>query len=129
MLINSLKTQSESELLYDWRFTANQFVLAPCPVRLTKRVSFATERLRSQSLCNILSDENMGLPLTNWLCFAFVKCTYRTHCMLLNILPCALFTIASALSIQALQSRSCLSHVTATKPHRLVLFGESLSLS
>jgi hypothetical protein len=30
-------TQSESEsgLLYDWRFTANQFVLAASPVRLT----------------------------------------------------------------------------------------------
>jgi hypothetical protein len=28
-------TRSESELLYDWRFTANQFVLAPSPLRLT----------------------------------------------------------------------------------------------
>jgi hypothetical protein len=27
--------QSESELLYDWRFTANQFVLATNPLRLT----------------------------------------------------------------------------------------------
>jgi hypothetical protein len=27
--------ESESELLYDWRFTANQFVLATSPLRLT----------------------------------------------------------------------------------------------
>jgi hypothetical protein len=30
----------ESELLYDWRFTANQFVLAPSPLRLTARCFF-----------------------------------------------------------------------------------------
>jgi hypothetical protein len=30
-----LWAESESELLYDWRFTANQFVLAPSPLRLT----------------------------------------------------------------------------------------------
>jgi hypothetical protein len=29
---------SESELLYDWWFTANQFVLAPSPLRLTARI-------------------------------------------------------------------------------------------
>jgi hypothetical protein len=33
-------TGSESELLYDWRFTANQFVLAPSPLRLTARNLF-----------------------------------------------------------------------------------------
>jgi hypothetical protein len=32
--------ESESELLYDWRFTANQFVLAPSPLRLTARIIF-----------------------------------------------------------------------------------------
>jgi hypothetical protein len=31
---------SESELLYDWRFTANQFVLAPSPLRPTTRYFF-----------------------------------------------------------------------------------------
>jgi hypothetical protein len=30
----------KSELLYDWRFTANQFVLGPSPLRLTNRVFF-----------------------------------------------------------------------------------------
>jgi hypothetical protein len=33
-LFNPLKPESESELLYDWRFTANQFVLATSPLRL-----------------------------------------------------------------------------------------------
>jgi hypothetical protein len=37
----SLKFQrSESALLYDWRFTANQFVLAPSLLRLTVRIRF-----------------------------------------------------------------------------------------
>jgi hypothetical protein len=31
-------SESESELLYDWRFTANQFVLALSPLRLTARI-------------------------------------------------------------------------------------------
>jgi hypothetical protein len=31
----SLSTNTELELLYDWRFTANQFVLATSPLRLT----------------------------------------------------------------------------------------------
>jgi hypothetical protein len=33
-------SESESELLYDWRFTANQFVLTPSPLRLTARIVF-----------------------------------------------------------------------------------------
>jgi hypothetical protein len=56
----------ESELLYDWRFIANQFVLAPSPLRLTARILFfsSIEHLRSYSLYNILSDERMGLSFT-----------------------------------------------------------------
>jgi hypothetical protein len=30
----------ERELLYEWRFTANQFVLATSPLRLTARIFF-----------------------------------------------------------------------------------------
>jgi hypothetical protein len=30
--------QSQSQLLYDWRFTANQFVLPTSPLRLTNRI-------------------------------------------------------------------------------------------
>jgi hypothetical protein len=32
--------ESESEVLYDWRFTANQFFLAMSPLRLTGRFCF-----------------------------------------------------------------------------------------
>jgi hypothetical protein len=34
------ESESESELLYDWRFTSNQFVLAPNPWRLTTSFFF-----------------------------------------------------------------------------------------
>jgi hypothetical protein len=44
-----------------------------------------------------------------WIGFAFVKCTYRIYSMLLKILLCALYT--SPLSVQALQSRSCISYL------------------
>jgi hypothetical protein len=41
-------SDSESELLYDWQFTVNQFVLAPSPFRLTTSIFFnSTEHLRS----------------------------------------------------------------------------------
>jgi hypothetical protein len=42
--------QLESELLYEWRFTANQFILTPSRLRLTTSLFFflrATEPLRS----------------------------------------------------------------------------------
>jgi hypothetical protein len=35
VLVTSRAGWLESELLYDWRFTANHFVLAPSPMRLT----------------------------------------------------------------------------------------------
>jgi hypothetical protein len=34
------KSKSKSKLLYDWRFTANQFALAPSPLRITTRIFF-----------------------------------------------------------------------------------------
>jgi hypothetical protein len=51
---------SESELLYDWLFTANQFVLAPTPwdSRLEYFFSNWTPAVR------VLSDERMGLSFT-----------------------------------------------------------------
>jgi hypothetical protein len=39
-LTHEVKSVSKSELLYDWRFTANQFVLAPSPLRFTTRDLF-----------------------------------------------------------------------------------------
>jgi hypothetical protein len=35
------KSESESELLYDWRFTADQIILASGPLRPTKRDPFS----------------------------------------------------------------------------------------
>jgi hypothetical protein len=55
---NPLKTESESELLYDWRFTASQFVLAPSPLKLTTRVLFFSNWTLAVI---VLSDEKMGL--------------------------------------------------------------------
>jgi hypothetical protein len=52
----------ESELLYNWRFTVSQFVLVASRLRLmTQQFYFSTEYLWLYSLCNILSDERMGL--------------------------------------------------------------------
>jgi hypothetical protein len=52
---------------------------------------FVTEPLRSWSLCNILSDERVGLSLIKIL--AFVRSRYRIYSMLLKILPFALYKI------------------------------------
>jgi hypothetical protein len=40
LLLNWVLTNSESETLYDWRFTVNQFVSAPSPLRLTTSIFF-----------------------------------------------------------------------------------------
>jgi hypothetical protein len=45
---------------------------------------FFQQPLRSECLCNILSDGKMGV---SWICFAFIKHTYRTYSMLFKILP------------------------------------------
>jgi hypothetical protein len=37
---NAYSPFPQSEILYDWRFTANQFVLAPSPLRLTAKILF-----------------------------------------------------------------------------------------
>jgi hypothetical protein len=42
----NIVAESESELLYDWRFTAHQFVLATSPLIPTTSI-FLTEYLRS----------------------------------------------------------------------------------
>jgi hypothetical protein len=39
------ESEAEAELLYDWQFIANQFFLAPSPLRLKVRF-FSTEHLR-----------------------------------------------------------------------------------
>jgi hypothetical protein len=59
---SSVKSQSQ-ELLYDWRNTANQFVLAPSPLRLTVRIvsqlntcghsSYITSSLTRRWVCHL----------------------------------------------------------------------------
>jgi hypothetical protein len=39
-------SKPKSKLLYDWRFAAKQFVLAPCPLRIATRLYFSSEPLR-----------------------------------------------------------------------------------
>jgi hypothetical protein len=62
-LHTGMSSESESELLYDWRFTTNQFVWAPSPLKVTARI-FSNENPRSYSSYNILSDERIGLSFT-----------------------------------------------------------------
>jgi hypothetical protein len=56
---------SDSVLLYDWRFTSNQFVLVLSPLRFTTidSLNFAAEPLQSYSLCNIPSCEYASMLL------------------------------------------------------------------
>jgi hypothetical protein len=75
-------TTSESRLLYDWRFTANQFFLAPSPLSITTRDTeicghnpYVTSSLTRRWVCLL------------WICLSYVKCTYRTYSVLLKILP------------------------------------------
>jgi hypothetical protein len=55
---------SESDLLYDWQFIANQFVLAPSSLRLTARFFSQLNTWGHSPLYNILSEERMGLLFT-----------------------------------------------------------------
>jgi hypothetical protein len=72
------KSKSNSELLHDWRFTANQFVFAPSPLRLTTRDCFN----RTFAVI-VLSDEKMGLSVMNILAlspsvhFAHIACYWK----------------------------------------------------
>jgi hypothetical protein len=38
--VGSLKKKKKKKLLYDWRFTANQFVWASSPLKLMTRIFF-----------------------------------------------------------------------------------------
>jgi hypothetical protein len=101
------KSKSESALLYEWRFTANYIVMTSRALRLTTTEYFSIQPWRSRFLRNILSDERMGLPPINKL--GLPSNVYIAY-MLLKGLDCALCT--NRLSVQALQSRSCLCYVS-----------------
>jgi hypothetical protein len=107
--INSLsKSKSKSELLYVWRFAASQFVLASSPLRSTSRDFFQLNPCgNSPYVTSSLTRRWVCLLRISW---SFIKCTYRTYGMLQKIFPFALYT--SPLSVQALQSRSCLSYLS-----------------
>jgi hypothetical protein len=61
-----VKVKVQSMLLYDGRFTANQFALASSPLRPTTRGVFSDWTLAvTELLCDIISDERIGLALMN----------------------------------------------------------------
>jgi hypothetical protein len=60
----AVRIQSASELLYEWRCTAKQYVLVTSPYRLMGRIFFSIEHLLSLSLYDILSHEKMTLSFT-----------------------------------------------------------------
>jgi hypothetical protein len=99
----SAPTKSKSKLLYDWRFIANLFVFVSGPLRLTTRDIF---QLNSCGNSPYVTSSLTRCVCLLWIGFAFVKCMYR---VLFKILAFALH--ASLMSVQALQSRSCLSYV------------------
>jgi hypothetical protein len=98
----SITSKSQSKLLYDWRFTANQFVL-----RITTRGFIQPNPCGNSPY--VTCSLTRGWVTLLWRGLAFVKCTYGTCSMLLNVLPFALHT--SPLSVQTLRSRSCLTYI------------------
>jgi hypothetical protein len=81
---------SKSELLYDWRFTVNRFVLVPSPLRLTIRELFFFLQL---NLCGYSPYVTFSPGQAEY-AWSYIKCTYRIYIysMSLKILPFALHT-------------------------------------
>jgi hypothetical protein len=65
--------------------------------------------LRSYSLCNILSDEKMGLSPMNEYAWLFVKYKYSTCSILLKILPFALYASPLSYSLSSFEHWVCFS--------------------
>jgi hypothetical protein len=65
----------------------NQFLVSSLMSLMTRVILFATEPLRSESLCNILSDERMDLSVVN-----IVKCQHHLYSMRLKVLPFTIYT-------------------------------------
>jgi hypothetical protein len=74
------------------------------PSRHTTRVHFFLQLNPSGHSSYVTSSLRRRWVCLLWTGFVFIKCTYRTCSMLLDILPCALYT--SPLSVQALESKS-----------------------
>jgi GR25 family glycosyltransferase involved in LPS biosynthesis len=76
-------SQSQSQkLLYYWRFTANQFVLAPSPLSLMTRDFFNC----TFAVIYVTVSLTRRWGCLNEYAWPFIKCTYRTYSMLLKIL-------------------------------------------
>jgi hypothetical protein len=102
-------SKSNSKLLYEWRFTANQFVFAPSPLTLTSRyIFFQLNSYGNRPYVTSSLTRRWGCLL--WICLAFRQ-LYLSHITCYwKFLPFAFYT--SPLSVQALQSRSCLYYVS-----------------
>jgi hypothetical protein len=102
---SELASESESELLYDWRFM---------PISSSRRqaswgswqlnIFFLQLNSYRHSPC-VTSSLTRGWICLFWICLAFVKCTYRTYSMILKMLPFTIYT--SPLPVQAFHWRSC----------------------
>jgi hypothetical protein len=101
----------KSELLYDWRFTANEFVLASSPLRLTTEFFFlfhSTFRLIILTQHALWREDWVISYEYSW---PLVKCMYRTYitCILSKIRPCTLYK--SALWVQVSKAdHTCLTY-------------------
>jgi hypothetical protein len=99
--LNWLLNQIKWNLFFDWWFTANQSVLASSS--LTQPQIFF-----QLNPCGHSPYVTFSL-MRKWV-WPFFEHAYHTYSMLLKILPFALYT--STLSVQASQSRSCLSYIS-----------------
>jgi hypothetical protein len=103
------KSESKSRLHYDWAVYRKEFLLASSPLRPTNRDFFLNFTLAVIVLMSHpLWREN--LLFSCGYAWPFVKCKFRTYNMILKILIFTLHT--TALSVLALQSRSCLTYVS-----------------
>jgi hypothetical protein len=68
--------KSKSELLYDWRFTANQFVLASRPLRPTTRFFFSINSCGNRPY--VTSSLTRRWVCLLWICLAFRQ-MYISH--------------------------------------------------
>jgi hypothetical protein len=69
-LVQNWTANSKSKLLYDWRFTATQFVLAPSPLRLASRFFFQLNPCgHSPYVTSCLT--------RRWVCFLWIFLTFR----------------------------------------------------
>jgi hypothetical protein len=81
-----------AKLLYDRRFTAGQFILAPGPLRPTTRYFFP--QLNSCGNSPYVTSSLTG----RWVCLLWICLVFGLH--------------TSSLSVQSLQNRSCLYYVS-----------------